>query len=78
MAKVKVCLDDACARYYFTDDGKAIVAPRDVCDFEKGKGKNPKSLAEFKQRFNKMARNTTKTVFLSEDPEWNEGDDTVL
>ena len=80
MGKVKVCIDDACTRYYMTDDNKVIVTPKSVCDIEsvKGRGKNPKSMTEFKQRFNQMVATARHTYYLSDDPGWKEGDDTVL
>lgn len=80
MAKVKRCLDDACTRYYWTDDDKVIVAPRDVCDtgLIKGKSKNPKSMSDFRERFNQMVTNAKRTIYVSNDPGWKEGDDATL
>ncbi len=77
MAKVKVCLDDACIRYYELDDGRAVAIAKDKCEIEKF-AKNPKSLADFKQRFTTMMRNTKKVISMSDDPEWKAGDDAML
>lgn len=76
MGKIKHCLDDACTRYYMTDDNKVIVTPKNVCDLEavKGRGKNPKSMTEFKQQFNQMVSTARHTYYLSDDPGWNPGD----
>ena len=80
MGKVKHCLDDACTRYYITDDNKMIIAPRDVCDTDMMKrvGKNPKSMADFKARFNLMMASAQKTYAINNDPGWKEGDDATL
>jgi len=77
MAKIKVCLDTACTRYYELDDGRCVHVPKDVCDVETFK-KNPQSMVDFKARVNAMMRGTTKIVFMSDDPGWKEGDEATL
>lgn len=80
MGKIKHCLDDACTRYYITDDNKVIITPRDTCDIEgiKNRGKNPKSIADFKQRFNLMMASMQKAYVINNDPGWKEGDEATL
>ncbi len=77
MAKIKVCIDAPCKRYYFLDDGRAVSAPKDKCEIQKY-AKNPKSLDDFKQRHNDNMRNVTKVITMSDDPGWKEGDEAVL
>lgn len=77
MAKVKVCLDAVCAKYYELDDHRVVHVPKDECEIETVR-KNPKSLSDFKTRFNTMMRTTKKIVTMSDDPNWQEGSDAVL
>lgn len=77
MAKVKICLDSVCKRYYILDDGRAVSAAKDRCEIEKF-AKNPKSLADFKKRHNDMMRDATKMITISDDPGWKVGDDATL
>ena len=77
MAKVKVCLDAVCSKYYELDDGRAIHVPKDKCEVGK-LTKNPKSLDDFKSRVNTMLRGVKKVVFMSDDPKWKEGDDALV
>lgn len=77
MAKVKVCLDAACIKYYELDDGRTVHAPKDKCDVKKF-AKNPTSMTDFKTRVNTMLQRSKKVVFMSDDPGWKEGDDATL
>lgn len=79
MGKIKVCLDDACSKYYLTDDHKMIITPRETCAPDAiRKGKNPKSLSEFKTLFNQMTSSAKRTLYVSSDPGWKEGDEAAL
>lgn len=77
MAKVKVCLDSVCKKYYLLDDGRAVGATKKECEIEKF-AKNPKSLADFRKRHNNMMRNATKIITMSDDPGWKVGEDATL
>lgn len=77
MAKVKVCLDAPCTRYYELDDGRTVHVPKDNCDVKKFT-KNPKSMADFKTRVNVMLQSSKKVVFMTDDPKWKEGDEATL
>ena len=77
MAKVKMCLDSLCTKYYELDNGTVVAAPKEKCDVGTMR-KNPKSLVDFKSRFNQMVANTKRTVYISEDPNWTEGSDAAF
>jgi len=77
VAKVKMCLDALCTRYYELDNGTVVATPKEKCDVGTAR-KNPKSLADFKSRFNRMVANTNRTVYISEDPNWTEGSDATF
>jgi hypothetical protein len=78
MAKIKKCLDTDCTKYYFLDDNKLVHAPKPECDSPSERRKNPRNKADFKTMFNQYARNVTRTVYMSDDPGWKEGDDATL
>jgi len=68
---IKVCLDDACTRYYLTSDGKVIAVPKDTCDLES-------TTDNFKRIFIEMARNARETIYTDRDPGWKVGDEAIL
>lgn len=78
MAKIKRCLDTDCTRYYWLDDDKIINVPKEKCDLPSERRKNPRNIGEFRTMFNQMTQSAKKTIYMTEDPNWKEGDDAVL
>ena len=74
MAKVKRCLDTDCTKYYLLDDDRIVNVVKDVCE----KRKKPRNVAEVREAFTSMVRNASKTLYMSEDPEWKEGEEAVI
>ena len=58
MPKVKVFLDAGCSRQILLDDGRCIIEIKDHCSFDG----LPR---DFKNRSDRIARETKKQIFLS-------------
>lgn len=61
MAKVKVCLDSACVKYIYLEDGRLIHQKKDKCDT---KWKPPKNWDE---DYNAITRSAKETMYASPD-----------
>ncbi|GAH71284.1 unnamed protein product [marine sediment metagenome] len=57
MAKVKICLDSACTKYIYCDDGTTVIQKKPECDT------SFKPSKEFDKDFDLISRGTTKTLF---------------
>lgn len=58
MARIKVCLNDACTDYKYIDDGRLIIQPRDKCD-------TTSISKDFQKQFKALIPKITETVYVS-------------
>lgn len=61
MAKVKVCLDSACVKYIYLEDGRLIHQKKDKCDTNWKPSKN------WDEDYNSITRSAKETMYASPD-----------